>query len=359
MRSFVSIQDLRGVAALGVLAFHAAAYAAGYGAGSAAMQRFQIGEAGVDVFFVISGFVLTLATERPLSPLAFLRGRLLRVGVPYWVVTAGLAGAALVLPAAFRGTGWSGGDLALSLAFVPSIVRDGGLFPLLEPGWTLSLEALFYLLLAFCLALAPRARAFAMIAGLSALVAVGLAAGPATGPLWFFTQPVLLEFAAGVLLAHLRGLPLLASARSGLALLALALAGFGIGSLLAPGAFTPARTVLYGPPSLCLVAGCVALEQAGRFPRLGIAEWLGRISYSLYLVHVPVLALVARLAGARLADIGGDALLLAVLMLAALPAAAVFHRLVERPAQALAARRPVAMPQASSMRTMWPGATSR
>src|SRR4051794_41828194 len=118
MPRYLSIQYLRGVAALGVLSFHAMSFVAGYGSGAVPTGAFRIGEAGVDIFFVISGVVLTLATRAPRSPRDFALGRLARVGIPYWIVTAGLTAAAIALPSLFRQAGWSAEDVALSLAFV-------------------------------------------------------------------------------------------------------------------------------------------------------------------------------------------------------------------------------------------------
>ena len=72
MGRLLSIQYLRATAALMVVGYHVCLF--GFRTG------FEIGAAGVDVFFIISGFILwTVAAERPLPPLTFLWRRIGRV----------------------------------------------------------------------------------------------------------------------------------------------------------------------------------------------------------------------------------------------------------------------------------------
>ena len=86
----LSIQYLRGVAAIGVLIFHAA---------DATGRSFRVGGSGVDIFFVISGLIMwTIGARRPLTPREFLLRRVIRVVPLYWFVTLALAGTWLILP---------------------------------------------------------------------------------------------------------------------------------------------------------------------------------------------------------------------------------------------------------------------
>ena len=79
-RRLDGIQHLRALAAIGVVLFHAAERSG---------LHFTIGAAGVDVFFVISGFIMWIITAgRPVTPNAFLRERILRIVPLYWLATA-------------------------------------------------------------------------------------------------------------------------------------------------------------------------------------------------------------------------------------------------------------------------------
>lgn len=342
MSRLATVHGLRGLAALAVVLFHAGRFAGGYGSGALPADLFRVGEAGVDVFFVISGLALTLATRRPVDRGAFIAGRLVRVGVPYWTVTLALAGMMLLLPSAFRSARWTAPDLLLSLAFIPSLHRDGALFPLLEPGWTLSLEMFFYGVLAVFLGLAGPARARALAAVLCGLAVAGAVLAPPVGPVWFYTQSVLVEFCVGIGIAHWLAGRNGPSGRAAALLLAAAALGFAAAAAFPPDPFGRERLAVYGLPATCLVLGAVLLEPARTATRAapGCAAralaFLGEISYALYLTHVPALALLAKLVGCISGGITGDLGLLAVLLAGALAAAAAFHLAVERPAHLLA-----------------------
>src|SRR5690606_15242718 len=80
MKTLYGIQYLRAFAALAVVVFHAAERTG---------LHFAIGAAGVDVFFVVSGFIMmAISDRRPMQPVAFLRDRLLRIAPSYWIVTS-------------------------------------------------------------------------------------------------------------------------------------------------------------------------------------------------------------------------------------------------------------------------------
>src|SRR5690242_14114495 len=120
-----SIQYLRGLAALGVLAFHAAERAGG---------TFDLGAAGVDVFFVISGFIMwVIAAERPTTPAAFLSRRIQRIVPLYWAVTLTVAAVAVLVPGSFPRLQVSWAAVLKSLLFVPYEGADGLIAPLIIP----------------------------------------------------------------------------------------------------------------------------------------------------------------------------------------------------------------------------------
>jgi exopolysaccharide production protein ExoZ len=288
-----AIQYLRAVAALAVLAFHAAAVAGwGFGAGAA----------GVDVFFVISGFIMTLVGARPgVSPWGFLRRRAARIAPLYWLVTLTVAVLAVASPALFPRMEVSASHLVQSLFFIPHTAPDGSVAPLIVPGWTLNFEAFFYLLFALTLLAPYRFRVWLLSAVLGGLVAIG-PLGDRQAPIWAtFTSPLLLEFLAGAWLGQAWRTGRLPSRRQGVAMMVLAVALFALVAALRLDA-EPARVVLWGAPALLLVAGAVSMERDGGLGDYAWLRWLGDGSYSIYLVHGLAISAVARL----LAMVGVD-----------------------------------------------------
>jgi exopolysaccharide production protein ExoZ len=281
-----SIQYLRGFAAFGVLIFHAADRA-GY--------VFGVGAAGVDVFFVISGFIMWVVTCRKTpSPAEFLTRRIQRIVPLYWGLTLATAAAAILIPGAFPAMRPTADHLIQSLLFAPHRDETGLIAPLIVPGWTLNYEMFFYLLFAAALLAPARLRPWVLSAAL-----VGLAAlrplGDAHNPLWAtYTNPLLLEFGGGVWLGKAWSEGRLPGRATGWGLIALGLAGFA--AVTAAGLdVDPARVLLWGLPALLLVTGAVSLERAGPLPHWRPLRALGDASYSVYLVHGLAISAAVRL----------------------------------------------------------------
>jgi exopolysaccharide production protein ExoZ len=271
-----SVQYLRGLAAFGVLAFHAA---------DRAGWAFGAGAAGVDVFFVISGFIMWVVTcRRPGSPLDFLKRRVERIAPLYWGLTLGVAATAVLAPGVLPAMKPTLSHVVQSLAFAPHRDAQGLIAPLIVPGWTLNYEMFFYLLFAAGLLAPARLRAWLVSAALAALVAIHPLGDPAN-PLWAtYTNPLLLEFGAGVWLGKAWSENRLPGPRAAYGLMALGAAGF-VGLALAGLDVEPARVIYWGVPALLLVTGAISLERRGPIPNWKPLRLLGDASYSLYLVH--------------------------------------------------------------------------
>lgn len=329
-----SIQYLRGFAAFGVLLFHAADRA-GY--------LFGVGAAGVDVFFVISGFIMWVVTCRKTpSPTDFLVRRVQRIVPLYWGLTLATAIAAIAIPGAFPAMRPTIAHLLQSLLFVPHRDETGLIAPLIVPGWTLNYEMFFYLLFAGALVAPARIRPWALSAALVGLVAIR-PLGDAQNPLWAtYTNPLLLEFGAGVWLGKAWSEGKLPGRALGWALIAAGLAGF-TAVALAGVDVDPARALLWGLPALALVAGAVSLEAAGPLPHWWPLRALGDASYSLYLVHG--LAISAALRLFQKVGVTGAVPLFALSVVTGVAAGLAAYQLVEKPMMKLfrtgmAAKRP-------------------
>lgn len=329
-----SIQYLRGFAAFGVLLFHAAERAGG---------AFGVGAAGVDVFFVISGFIMWVVTCRKApSPGDFLLRRVQRIVPLYWGLTLAVAAAAVAIPGAFPAMRATAAHLVQSLLFVPHRDETGLIAPLIVPGWTLNYEMFFYLLFAAALLTPARVRPFVLSAALLGLVAVR-PLGDSQNAIWAtYTNPLLLEFGAGVWLGKAWSERRLPGRGVGWALVGLGLAGF-TAVTLAGVDVEPARVLLWGLPAFALVAGAVSLEQAGPLPHWWPLRALGDASYSVYLVHG--LAISAAVRGLEKLGVGAPAVTFAASVATGVVAGLLAYQLAEKPLMklfrtGLAARRP-------------------
>ena len=134
-KQIVSIQYLRSFGALAVVASHVDHSAV-------------VGQSGVDLFFVISGFIMWTMSARPIAPLAFLWNRMLRVVPLYWVATLLMA---LHQRAPLH-------DVVRSMFFVPYFGAGDQIWPVLVQGWTLNYEMFFYILIGLVLPLRAARR---------------------------------------------------------------------------------------------------------------------------------------------------------------------------------------------------------
>ncbi len=282
----LSVQYLRAAAAISVVVFHVLQWMNG---------GLEVARAGVDVFFVISGFIIwTVTADGWQSAGVFLWRRASRVVPAYWIATLLLAAIVLVWPPFLPKVDPRWGHLLLSLAFIPHLDPDGFPFPLLAPGWTLSYEAAFYLIFAACLAAPLASRARAATAALTGVVAIGFFF---SDPAYILlANPLLFEFAAGMWIGVAAGAARLPRAvGSGLLLLA-GLAAFGIYGATA-WRDEAWRALTWGVPAAMIVAGAVGLEmRLGCFRSLALKR-LGDASYSIYLFHPIAVAAVAHTLG--------------------------------------------------------------
>ncbi|HEY8614646.1 acyltransferase [Phenylobacterium sp.] len=315
-----SIQYLRGFAAFGVLVFHAAERAGGH---------FGLGAAGVDVFFVISGFIMWVVTcNRTPSPGQFLWRRVQRIVPLYWGLTLLVAGVALAAPWVFPAMQVTAEALVKSLFFVPYRDHTGLIAPLVIPGWTLNYEMFFYLLFAAGLLAPTKLRAWLVTAALVALVAVR-PLGDTANPIWAtYTNPLLLEFGAGIWLGRAWAEGRLPGVRAGWALVIAGLLGFAAAG--ASGVDVErARFLIWGVPALLLVAGAVSIERRGAVPNWRPLQALGDASYSLYLVHGLAISATVRILD--MAGLASPPLILAGGLIAGVVAGLLTYQLVEKP----------------------------
>jgi peptidoglycan/LPS O-acetylase OafA/YrhL len=246
---------------------------------------------GVDIFFVISGFIMVYTSAdlfgQPGAWRVFLTRRLTRIVPLYWLLTTVLLVGGAIAPRLLNVPIGDWQHVLASYAFIPSMRAPGEIRPVMALGWTLNMEMFFYVLFAGALALPYRYGLMALSLVIGGFAAIGLVFKPEQVQLAFWTQSIILEFLMGCLLAaaYLKGARLTPAA-------ALALAALGIlGMFKFTGvdAETDMPDALrWGIPALLIVAAAALAEGSTSRAMLWLAA-LGNASYSLYLIHPFVL----------------------------------------------------------------------
>lgn len=319
----LSIQYLRGLAAIAVALSHVAGHAG---------LTFETGAAGVDVFFVISGFIMwTVASRRPTRPGPFMVDRLTRIAPPYMLLTIAIYLIASNIPGAFPNMRTNLSHMILSALFIPHIDPSGTAFPQIVPGWTLTYEIFFYLLFAVGLLAPVRRRAWVCTAAIGLLVGIGLLTHSAWAAVNTYTNPLMMEFAIGLWLGvawDAKGLP---SPRWGGAALLAGLAALVAWEFLSGVQPQGPRALVWGVPAMLIVAGALTIEQRRGLRRSRFMLLLGNASYSIYLVNVFVVAAAWRVLGH--VSVAGY---LVAAVVASAAGGVVFWHVVERPITRLA-----------------------
>lgn len=254
---------------------------------------------GVDVFFVLSGFIMFVISRddagRPLGWLDFLRKRLTRVVPPYWFFTTLMLAAMAAVPGLVSNAALDPLHVLGSYLFVPVDNPQGEAFPVLALGWTLNHELFFYVLFAAGLLL-PWPRGAWLTAGLVASCGlIGALVPPQQVPASFWLNPIVFEFLLGMALGavHQAGWRVPPGAGAALSLLGVVGLWFGAGGFHG-GVLVPERALWMGAPALLVVAGAALMDATGSGGRLMRAGVLGGdASYALYLSHPFTLAVCA------------------------------------------------------------------
>lgn len=276
-----TLQAGRAFAALAVVFYHANLSATNLVGGAPRFAPIlSYGALGVDFFFVLSGFIIYHSSVgyRPDRHWVggFLIRRAIRIYLPYWPVGVGLALLCTVLP----GFGSSGQQFSWlsSLTLLPT-----DRLPALIPAWTLQHEVFFYAI-------------FALLVWLRRLW-IGLAAWTIVlALLWWPNGPesnvalasMNIEFVAGIVAAHFvlhdRVPQLVFAILGGMFIIAYFIGG------------PTTNSVVFGLGVAFFVACATSLERRGLINMPGIPVLLGNASYSIYLVHNPLLAVTTRIA---------------------------------------------------------------
>ena len=333
------MQLLRFVAALLVVVAHATQTYSLRLAGGSGSDYWHFGTIGVDIFFVISGFVMASTSMRLRTGLAgartFLLRRVVRVVPIYWLVTALKILIVLAVPAASLKSIPTIEHVLCSFLFIPHKTLAGEFWPVLPVGWTLNFEMFFYLVFAGVM-LFTRYR-FLGVAATFGLILTSELFAPSWDVLEFFRDSLLLEFLFGMAIAHVARSERWAKlVRQQSFLCATGLTLLMVLALSVEGHLP--RGLTWGIAAACAVAMMLIFEEFVRRSRaLAPAVTAGDSSYSLYLVHtftVPgSIVLMGKL------GVAWEPLAVSVAAIASVLAAELTFRAIERPVLRALSRR--------------------
>lgn len=317
MGSLTSIQLLRAIAAWLVVYAHYYLFFPIYH-----LYNYQwLGIFGVDIFFVISGFIMfysfanTMCTARE-----FFVKRLIRIVPAYWFFTFLLIPLSYIYTKEFSYTDWNLNSLLASLFFIKSAnPADSVPNPFLTVGWTLNYEMFFYALLSLCIMVFGR---FSFFACTLALIILPLA----WDEHWFYgiliSQKLLYAFVFGIALGYAykktegRNIPHAIYYIFGIALLI-----FGVTLFVKYQPFLNSPEDLNGLGGLrlllsfILVSSLLMLEITlsklrGDVSRL--LRYLGNISYSTYLSHTLIINIILHYIGQKKHSLEWELILLLI-----------------------------------------------
>ncbi|WP_413436918.1 acyltransferase family protein [Sulfuriferula sp. GW1] len=317
------IQYLRGIAAMMVV-FHHVRHVFGDVSGWT-----TFGSTGVDIFFVISGFIMVYMTplsrgtmsERLSDMRRFWLKRVVRIVPLYWI--------ALPLSVVVFKIGLTDPRLINDFLFLPrfNLQFPGEIWPALVPGWSINYEMFFYVIFGLSILFGSQ-RLLVTAFIITALGIVGGYGQFESAALRFYTSSVIFEFLFGMLLFSLwRYLSTAGLARYRWVWWVSLLGGFVMMAVNLPGP----GFLVHGLPAVFIVMGAIFAFEGIHLPSLRV---LGDASYSIYLFHLLSFAIswhvVAKL-GLSAADPRDLIPVFAIYVVVAAGAGIVLHYLLEMP----------------------------
>lgn len=249
---------------------------------------------GVELFFIVSGYIMCMRVPATKSWASFIWSRIIRICPMYWLLTTVVIIVAMVVPTwRLGGFTLDGETIARSYLMLP----EWG-FPILQLGWTLEYEMVFYLLVTALMAAGvkqgPMMVPFAW--GLAVLGAIGAALGPKTegsALLFHLASPYMFAFGAGWLFRAIEQAHQVERIRGVAVFGAIAAVALWVGP--AWGDALVLRILL-----ACLVfVGFLAARRIFQADNAvnRFAGLIGDASYSLYLTHWFVLSAAGKILG--------------------------------------------------------------
>lgn len=295
-----SLQYLRAIAAILVVYTHCLSFV---GSGKSFQASFyhlkSFGAIGVDIFFVISGFIISYVSvtmNGVQDALTFIKKRFVRINPNYYIASL----LALILRLISKpNESLPIDEIWMSIAIVPLFIPETGIWkPVLYVGWTLAYEWLFYFVFAILISVSIRQKRLLLIIIFFITSLAGVFLPFANIQYNFIANPLVLEFCLGVFIASLLiktggkiniYYPVFSIVTGLIWYVMIIIYGYGFYDA------TPTslnlinywnRFFVWGVPSAMIVFGMIFLEQQGKIScENKIFLLLGDASFSIYLIH--------------------------------------------------------------------------
>ncbi|CAK9884779.1 MAG: hypothetical protein XXXJIFNMEKO3_01171 [Candidatus Erwinia impunctatus] len=269
----ISVQILRAVAVLMVVLFHVLIKAKLLGLTSIS---FSLGAAGVDLFFVISGFIMVYITyNKPYSRISFLKKRVFRIIPLYWILTS-IAAIVFILQSSLVNS--HNGETTVWGSY--TLLPVNGKAMLLAVAWTLQYEFLFYIIFSAFLSF-DKKRYFLTSAAMLSIASLSFFKHD-NYAISFISNPIIIEFVYGMLaffiLKHNKPNTILCLTAGAILLYFFDKIGLDLDD----------RYIGYGIPMLLFFLGVASMESKSIIMRSRLSKslsYIGDASYSIYLTH--------------------------------------------------------------------------
>lgn len=293
-----NLQYLRAFCAINVALSHMIAISGSYGYNPHFLSFLRDwGASGVDIFFVISGFIMVYIQDKHnRNVFEFIKLRFIRIVPVYWIITSLVIYIYILIPDFFRSYVIDFEWGLFSYIFLSSYILDKA--PIINPGWTIEWEIFFYIVFGFSLYFKNLTQSLIFVFVVLLFFAI-------------VSSPIVLEFVGGIIIG-------LIYKKYSLNIY-LGIIGFLLGCTLIllsllmviPDAMSH-RVLLWGIPSLLIVYGAVNIKQI--HSKVGL--FIGDASYSIYLVQILTIpAFYKLLSGVKFSLFNNDFLILICLVI--------------------------------------------
>ncbi|MEY8200625.1 MAG: acyltransferase [Colwellia sp.] len=300
MQKLVNVQYLRAIAALLVVLSHTLKELKNMeGLGFTDSLNLTLsGQFGVDIFFVISGFIMFYVTRNHKGTLkeswVFLQKRVVRIVPLYWVLTLVTILISVLLSQYKNNNDIDVYYVVASFLFIPAErALDGNVTPVLGLGWTLNYEMFFYLIFAAGMLMPKKRFLPTVVLSFITIVVIGVFIDKSFTSVWYWTRPIIIEFVLGILVAYLYLSKFRLSNFVGGIVLAIGVATWLISSSMIEASRPEFRLWFWGIPAALIVASVMLTEKTvfSLLPQsvLNIVARIGDASFSLYLGHMFVI----------------------------------------------------------------------